>query len=172
MPPPHRLLGVLIGVIQIRGIGPHRQHGGNYQHPGGLEKAGHRVRTVMLYAIGNNHCTNHEQEIVGHLHMVRHNLQGSEEGCQRTSQQVLAPVGQYHTGYRGRYIGQGDKFPDVTGRNDYKEIGRKGIGYRTEGSQIPTHIQGEQEDIETQHHDKDQRYRRNQPQVVNALQPL
>ena len=104
--------------------------------------------------------------------MVRHDLQGAEEGCQRTAQQIPAPVGQYHTGNRGRYIGQGNKLPDVAGGNDYEEIGRKGIGYRTEGRQIPTHIQREQEDIEAQHHDEDQRYRRNEPQVIDVLQCL
>ena len=168
----HRFFGIFIGVVQIRGIGPNCQQSSYHQNPGRLEETGHRVRTVVLHPIGNDKGTDNKEEVVGHLYVIRHNLQGSEESGQRSAQQIFTPIGQDNTGYRRRYVGQGRKLPDVTRRNNNKEVGRKGIGYRSEGGQIPPHIEREQQNIEAQHHDKHQRHGRHQPQVIDLLQSL
>ena len=126
----------------------------------------------MLHAIGNDYGTDDKEEVVGHLHVVRHDLQRAEECRQGTTQQIAPPIGQDDAGNRGGNVGECDELPDVARRNNNKEVGREGISHRTEGRQIPPHVEREQQNIEAQHHDEDQRHGRYQPQVVDMLQPL
>ncbi|GFH99180.1 hypothetical protein IMSAGC004_01582 [Bacteroidaceae bacterium] len=57
--------------------------------------------------------------------MVRHDLQSNKNGCQQTTRQIFPPISQNHTGYSGRNIGQGYKFPDVPGSYNDEKIRRK-----------------------------------------------
>ena len=49
---------------------------------------------------------------VSYTHLVRHDLQGDEEGCQDAAGQQLAPVGKYNARYCGWDVGKGDELPD------------------------------------------------------------
>ena len=104
--------------------------------------------------------------------MVRHDLQRAEECRQGSTQQIAPPIGQNDAGNRRGNVGERDELPDMARRNNDKEVGRKGISHRTEGRQIPPHVEREQQNIEAQHHDEDQRHGRYQPQVIDVLQPL
>lgn len=128
------------------------------------------MRTIMFYRIGNYYGKDNKQKIIGHLHMVRHDLQCPEQSSQCSTQQIFTPIGQHDTGDRRRDISQSNKLPNVPRRDNNEKIGRKRISYRPKGCQIPTDIQRQHKDIKAQHHDKQQRHRRNQPQVVDLLQ--
>ena len=109
--------------------------------PVALKKRGNVFRTIMFYRIGNYYGKDNKQKIIGHLHMVRHDLQCPEQSSQRSTQQIFTPIGQHDTGDRRRDISQSNKLPNVPRRDNNEKIGRKRIGYRPKGCQVPTDIQ-------------------------------
>ena len=54
--------------------------------------------------------------------MVGLHLKGGEDGCDDESPQILALVGEHHTGYHRRQVGQGNDLPDVSGGDDDEEV--------------------------------------------------
>ena len=86
-----------------------------------------------VYAEGNDHSQNNEQVVVGHLHMVGQHLQGGKECRHQHAPQVFATIGQHHTGYHRRQIGQRHDFPDVAGGYDDKEIAAECPYHGTQG---------------------------------------
>ena len=67
-----------------------------------------------------------EEEVIGHLHVVRGDLQGHEQGGEDASPQQFPTIGEHNACYGGRHVGKGDELPDVSCRNQNEEVGREG----------------------------------------------
>jgi lipoprotein-releasing system permease protein len=82
----------------------------------------HRKRTVE---VGSHKEKDDEEEVIGHLHVVRGDLQGHEQGGEDASPQQFPTIGEHNACYGGRHVGKGDELPDVSGRYQDEEIGRE-----------------------------------------------
>ena len=86
--------------------------------------------------------------------MVCRQLQHCEECSECAAEEISAAVGEHDAGNRRRNVGEGGKFPDVSGADDYEEIRRKSVGDGSEQRNVPTQSAGKQQNVEAQHHDK------------------
>ena len=135
-------------MIQVRDIQTDGNDRSDKAHGSGL----HQVLIVFpldtLDEIGNDHRSHDEQIVIGHLHVVGIYFKGGEDGCDDKAPQVFPPVGQHDTRYHRRQIGQGHHLPDMSCSNDNEEITAERPYHRTQHGQIPTEIEGTQQDIE------------------------
>ena len=122
----HRLLAILPGVIEVREIdantdgSTHERDGRSLQEPCQL------LLLDGLYQPGNHHRQDDKQIIVGHLHVVRIDLEGRKDSCQQQSPEVFSPIGQYDTRNHRWQISQCPYLPDMACSNDNEEIGGEG----------------------------------------------
>lgn len=98
----HGFLAVRIGVVEVGKVGGHTDKGGNKEYGACLEEPGKRLVAPRIFKVCSCDEQDDEQEVVGHLHMVGHDLQGDEEGCEYAACQQLAPVGEHDARYCGR----------------------------------------------------------------------
>ena len=80
--------------------------------------------------------------------MVGMHLERGKDARHHQAPQVFPPVGQHDTRYHRRQIGQGHHFPDMSCSNDNEEITAERPYHRTQHGQIPTEVEGTQQDIE------------------------
>ena len=81
--------------------------------------------------------------------MVGIDLEGGKDGGNEQSPKVFSPVSQHDTGYHRRQIGQSHDLPDMSCRNDDKEVGRECPDDRAQGCQRLSEIESPQQDIES-----------------------
>ena len=168
----HGFLAVRIGVIEVGKVGGHTDKGGNQQYGACLEESGKRLVAPRVFKVCSCDEQDDEQEVVGHLHMVGHDLQGDEEGCEYAACQQLAPVGEHDARYCGRDVGKGDELPDVSRRNQNEEVGREGPHDAAQACQPCRYAECPQQDVEAQHQDERQVDVGGQEELVYFLCPL
>ena len=168
----HGFLAVRVGVVEVGEVGGHADKGGDEQYGACLEESGQRLVSPCVFKVCACDEQNDEQEIVGHLHMVRHDLQGDEKSRQDTARQQPAPVGEYDTRYCGRDIGEGDELPDVSRRNQNEEVGRESPHDAAQPCQPCRYAEYPQQDVEAQHQDERQVDVGGQEELVYFLCPL
>ena len=166
----HRFLAVRIGVIEVREVDGHAHQSGDDEHARGPHELRHPAFAPCLHAVGNGEEEHDEQEVVGHLQVVGHHLQGGEQGRHAARQQPAA-VDEHHAAYRGRDVGQGDEFPDVSGGDEDEEVGREGPQHAADARIPRRDAKGPQQDVEAQHHDERQVDVVGQKELVDALRP-
>ena len=119
----HGFLAIGIGVVEVRQVGRHADEGCHYQYGAGPEELRQRLLAPGLFEIGAYDEEDDEQEVVGHLHVVRRDLQGHEHCCHQSARQQASAVGQHDARQRGWDVGQGDELPDVPRRDEDEEVG-------------------------------------------------
>ena len=155
-------------MIEVGKVGSHTDKGGNQQYGACLEEPGKRLVAPRIFKVCSCDEQDDEQEVVGHLHVVGHDLQGDEEGCEYAACQQLAPVGEHDARYCGRDVGKGDELPDVSGGYQDKE----GPHDAAQACQPCRYAECPQQDVEAQHQDKRQVDIGGQEELVYFLCPL
>ena len=168
----HGLFAVRIGVVEVGKIGCHTDKGCDKHYGTCFEEFGECLVSPCIFKVCSYDEQDDKQEVVGHLHMVRHDLQGDEEGCQDAAGQQLAPVGKYNARYCGWDVGKGDELPDVSCGNQDEEVGRKSPHDAAQSRQPHRYAEYPQEDVETQHEDKRQVDVAGKKELVYFLRPL
>ena len=165
----HGFLTVLPRVVEVRQVDAQADESAYDAHTRRLGKVDELLLLYGFHQPGNDQQHNGYQVVVGHLHVVGMYLKRREQGCHDESPQVPAPVGQYQTADEGRQIGQCPHLPDVAGGNDNEEIGREGPHHAAQRRQVPTEVEGTQQQIETQQIGKQIPHIVGQPQVPHVL---
>ena len=166
----HGLLGVLPGVVEVRGIDQHAQQTANEASPRGLQEPAVFLLDDSVCQEGDRHKQDDEQIIIGHLHVVGMNLQRSEDARHHQAPQVLAPIGQHDAANHWRQIGQGHHLPQVAGGDDDQEIGAERPEHSAQGRQMLAEVEGPQQDVESQQIDEQVPHIVGQPQVIGLLE--
>ena len=119
-----------------------------------------------IHQPGDKEEEDDEQIIVGHLHVVRIDLEGREDGCQQQSPQVFPAIGQHKSCNHRWQIGQCPDFPDVSCCNNDQEIGRERPDNTSQCCQVLTEIKGPQQDVESQEIGKHIPHILRQPEMI------
>ena len=82
--------------------------------------------------------------------MVGKDFQGTEQGCDNQSPCIFPPIGKDDTRYHRWQIGKGYNLPDMSCSNDDEKITAERPYDSTQGGQIPTEVEGTQQNIEAQ----------------------
>ena len=148
----HRLLAVLIGVVEVGDIDTQAQQTTDEGRQAAFQPAFHLLLAYRIHQIGYCHQQHNRQEVIGHLQVIREDLQGREDTRYGNTSHILTSVAKHHTGYCGRNEAQSEQFPDVAGGYNDKVIAGEGPQYRSEGSHPLTEIKGAQQYIKAQKH--------------------
>ena len=132
---------------------------------------GQGVVATSLHQVGTHHEEHHEAEVVAHLQVVRGDLHGGEEGGHQATPEQLTAIGQYQSGYRRRYVGQGDELPDMSSRDEDAEVAGEGPDHPAQGGIPGWQSEGAQQDVEAQHEDEEQIDIFGQEEPVGLLHP-
>ena len=165
-------LGVFVGVVEARSVGSHSQHSRTYHYGCGGAPAAQFATAPRLHQGGDGQRRHHEGEIVAHLRMVGGELQHGEEGEHGRAAHVAPAVAQQHAADGGRYVGEGQEFPDVARADDYDKVAREAPGNGAEQRHIPAHAHDVEQYEHAEHHHEQQIARRRQPQAVHVVKPL
>ena len=150
----HSQFAVFVGVVEACGVARNGEESRSGECCRGNAPAFECFVFICLIEISHDHSRDDEEEVVGHLGMVCRQLQHCEECSECAAEEISAAVGEHDAGNRRRNVGEGGKFPDVSGADDYEEIRRKSVGDGSEQRNVPTQSAGKQQNVEAQHHDK------------------
>ena len=171
----HRLLTILVSMIEVRQIDAHTEQARQNQNAGSFPIKRQFVLTKSLNSIRNGHKQHHEQEIIAHLHMVGRDLQGHKKSRHQSTQQILPPIAKHHTGNGRRNISQGNELPDMSGCYDNEEIGRESPNDGSQSRHPHLEIESTEQNVESeQHHEyiPDISRQVQMIQILNPLQPI
>ena len=104
--------------------------------------------------------------------MVGRNLQRHEQRSDQSTQPIFTSIAKHHTGNGRRNISQSNELPDMSGRNDDKEIGRERPDDSPQTRHPHLEVKGTKQDIEAQEHHKHIPYISRQIQMIQILYPL
>ena len=165
----HRVLGILICVIEVRCVQADCYHRGDGDGGGGFQQMAGFALTKAL----NGECSEHQQlwyqEVIRHLHMVAVNLKRGKKGGDNEAPQVFAFEAHHHSGYRRRDISQGDGLPEVAGGDDDEEIAGERPNDGTERSHPAAEVERAEQDVEAQHRHEHIPHVVGQAQMVNLF---
>ncbi|CDB98328.1 unknown [Bacteroides sp. CAG:443] len=142
-------------MVDIRQVNTYTQDTCNHKYSGRFQELRETLFLPCRNSISYGDKQHDKEEIIRHLHVVRHNLQCHEQSSHQTTPQILTSVYQDHTCYGRRYVSKCHKLPDMSGSNDDKEVGRKSPDNCSQGRQPDFKIECAQQDVEAQQHDKD-----------------
>ena len=135
-------------MIQVRYIDAYADDCCSGTYAEGFQQMYILTLTQGINAECYHHSQDDEEVVVGHLHMVSADLQGSEECRDHQCRQIALSERQHNTTDQWRQIGQGDDFPDMSGSNDDEEIAGECPNNCTQHGQILTEVEGTKQDIE------------------------
>ena len=119
----HTLLAIFPSVIQIGDIDSDAKKATEGKGTTSLEPTSYAFLLLQIRdKPSDGEGKDGEQEVVGHLHMIGHYLKSHEKTGNHDTPTVLSLIAKCHTTYRGRYEGQGVKFPDMTCCYDDKVV--------------------------------------------------
>ena len=165
----HRLLAIAPRMVEVRQIQTDTYQRTNHTHRSCLQQVfpcGLALAPESLDDEGYDHRRDDEQIVIGHLHVIGLHLEGSKDGRHHEAPQILPTIGQHDTANQGRQISQRHHLPQVTSGNDDEEIAGEGPHDGSQRGQIPTEVEGPQQDIEAQQVGKHEPYVLGQPQVI------
>ena len=152
----HRLLGIFIGVVDVGQVGRHAEHAGQGCHERSLEPVAPFPLDARLHAVGEHEEEHHEEEIVGHLQVVAHDLERREEGGHCPTPQVFPAVAEHEASDGRGNEGQGHHLPEVARSDDNQEVRRESPDDGTQCRQIGLEVEGPQENVEAQQVEKEE----------------
>ena len=118
----HGFLGVRVGVVEVRQIGRHAEQSCHECHGRALEEGGQCVAHEGIDAVEKHEEADDEEEIIGHLHVVAQHLESGEECRDGRAAPIFSPHAEHHAADGGRYEGEREGFPQVSGGDDDEEI--------------------------------------------------
>ena len=132
-----------------------------------LRKTFEFVLADGIHQPGDDEEEDDEQIIIGHLHVVRVDLECREDCRQQQSPEVFPAIGQHQSCDQRWQISQCPHLPDVSCGNDDEEIGGKGPEDRAQGCQVLTEVESAEQDIEAQEIGKYIPHVLRQPEVID-----
>ena len=145
----HGLLPILPCMIQVGQIETDTYGSTGEANRCSLAETYHLLLADGIHQEGNHHEEDDKEVIIGHLHMVGIDLEGGKDGGNEQTPKVFSPVSQHDTSYHRRQIGQSHDLPDMSCRNDDKEVGRECPDDGAQGCQRLSEIESPQQDIES-----------------------
>ena len=137
-------------MVEVREIDAHADSCSSDTDSHRFQEVHHLVLSDGLHQPGQGDEQDDEQIVIGHLHMVGIDLKRREYRHQQESPQIFSPVGEHHTRYHRRQVGQRPHLPDMSGGNDDQEIGGEGPEDTSQCCQMLTEVKRSQQDIEPQ----------------------
>ena len=144
------LFAVFVRVVEVGQVGQHAQQAGGHDGARGFEPGAPRAAAHGIDAVGHDDEEHDEEEVVGHLHVVGEHLESREKRRDGAAPEQTAAIAEHEAGDGGRYESQREHFPDVAGRDDDEEIGRKGPGHGAQHGEERAEAEGAHEDVEPQ----------------------
>ena len=159
-------------MIEVGYVGGYADEGCYNQYGTCLEELGQCLGTPCFLEVGSHKEKDDEEEVIGHLHVVRGDLQGHEQGGEDASPQQFPTIGEHNACYGGWHVGKGDELPDVSGGYQDEEIGRECPHDTAQSGQPDRYAEDAQQDVEAEHQHECEAHIVGQEELVGFLYPL